>query len=305
MVGRSSEASAGQSTTNVGNDLDAIPHSPCAETSDDTDVHDVPEGAGDSYGDCNNDLFGQQTEQDGLSGQQANNDIHIDDVEHEAHGEHAEGFNDEENHPLDEIEHNFSQFDAETTIGLDSQIHDIEITTKFIEALKNAKLEDSNMLPDDIARLHAAPSDFPFDVYDPDFLLSLRTFLSVNTASQEVYNTFCDAVLTRHPDNTFLSYDQIKRRIQQITVHSVILLNVLSALNPAINIPLVHVPNELQGTNIILYPWDLCYKLSTDHQRMLNECTIARSELTRSLLIYELTGIKLMYTMISTSEATT
>lgn len=135
------------------------------------------------------------------------------DVENEAHEEHA----DEANHPLDEIERDFSQFDAETTLGLDSQIHDIEITAKFIEALKNAKLEDSNMLPDDIARLRAAPSDFPFDVYDPDFLLSLRTFLAVNTASQEVYNTFRDAVLARHPDNTFLSYDQIKRRVQQIS----------------------------------------------------------------------------------------
>ena len=103
------------------------------------------------------------------------------------------------------------------TIGLDSKIYDLEITAKFIEELKNAKLDDSNMHPDDIARLREAPSEFPFDVDDPDFLFSLRTFLAVNNASEQVYNSFRDAALARHPHNTFLSYDQIKRRVQQIS----------------------------------------------------------------------------------------
>ncbi|KAF8345425.1 hypothetical protein F5887DRAFT_885039, partial [Amanita rubescens] len=104
------------------------------------------------------------------------------------------------------------------TVGLGSEIDDIKTAAQFIEELKHAKLDNSNMHPNDIARLREAPKDFPFDVCDPDFLLSLRTFLAVNNASQDVYNSFRDAYLIRHPkDHVFLSYDQIKRRIQQIS----------------------------------------------------------------------------------------
>ena len=138
--------------------------------------------------------------------------MHGEHTPHHLNEEGTEGTND---HPLDQFpfEHNIET----KTIGLDSKIHDLEITAKFIEELKNAKLEDSNMHPDDIARLREAPSEFPFDVDDPDFLFSLRTFLAVSNASEEVYNSFRNAALARHLQNTFLSYDQIKRRVQQIT----------------------------------------------------------------------------------------
>ncbi len=115
-----------------------------------------------------------------------------------------------------DIQRNLSMFENET-IGLGSEIDDIKTAAQFIEELKHAKLDNSNMHPSDIARLREAPKDFPFDVCDPDFLLSLRTFLAVNNASQEVYNSFRDAYLIRHPEDVFLSYDQIKRRIQQIS----------------------------------------------------------------------------------------
>ncbi|KAM6491247.1 hypothetical protein JOM56_013486, partial [Amanita muscaria] len=85
-------------------------------------------------------------------------------------------------------------------------INDIETAAKFIEELKNAKLDDSNMRTDDIAHLHTAPEDFPFNVSDPDFVFSLRTFFAVNNASENVYNSFRDAALDRYPQNAFLSY---------------------------------------------------------------------------------------------------
>jgi len=69
----------------------------------------------------------------------------------------------------------------------------------------------------DIQRLRDAPHEFPFDVEDADFLFVLRAFLSVTNASQETYNSFRAAALARHPDNPFLSFDQMKRRVEQIS----------------------------------------------------------------------------------------
>ena len=93
-----------------------------------------------------------------------------------------------------EIQHNLSMF-VNKMIGLSSKIDDIKTAAEFIKELKHAKLDDSNMLTSDIACLHEALKDFPFDVYNPDFLLSLQTFLAVNNASQHVYNSFCDTYL--------------------------------------------------------------------------------------------------------------
>jgi hypothetical protein len=103
------------------------------------------------------------------------------------------------------------------TSGLDSDIPDIEIIGRFIELLKHARLEDSNMAPRDIVRLREAPSTFPFDIHDPDFIFSLRSFLSATNASQETYNSFRLAALARYPEATFYSFDQMKRRVEQIS----------------------------------------------------------------------------------------
>ena len=98
-------------------------------------------------------------------------------------------------------------------IGLNSEIEDIQIAAEFIEELKHVKLDDSNMLPEDIAHLHEAPKDFPFDVDDPNFQFLLQTFLATTNASQDVYNSFCGATHARYPENVFLSLDKIKHCI--------------------------------------------------------------------------------------------
>jgi hypothetical protein len=107
---------------------------------------------------------------------------------------------DEMHHPLEAFLHerDFSQFELET-MGLDSAIEDIEIAAKFIEELKHATLDGSNMHLNDVTRLREAPKDFPFDVHDPDFVFSLRTFLC-HTLSQTLYpeHMLC-ACLIYHP----------------------------------------------------------------------------------------------------------
>ncbi|KAF8330259.1 hypothetical protein F5887DRAFT_840521, partial [Amanita rubescens] len=98
-----------------------------------------------------------------------------------------------------------------------SQMSDIQIAAQFINELKNATLEHTGMDPEDIEHLRSAPSHFSFDVHDPDFIFSLRTFMAVSNASQATYNAFRDATLERHPTDPFLSYDQVKRRIEQLS----------------------------------------------------------------------------------------
>ncbi|KAF8348518.1 hypothetical protein F5887DRAFT_1249038 [Amanita rubescens] len=100
------------------------------------------------------------------------------------------------------------------TLGLDSQMSDIQIAAQFINELKNATLEHTRMDPENIEHLHSAPSHFSFDVYDPDFIFSLCTFMAVSNASQATYN---DTALEQHPTDPFLSCDQVKRRIEQLS----------------------------------------------------------------------------------------
>jgi hypothetical protein len=101
--------------------------------------------------------------------------------------------------------------------GLESKIEDIETMVRFIELLKDAKLDGSKMDTEDIARLRCASSEFPSNAFDPNFLFALRSFFACNNASQETYNRFCAAALARHPEDEFLSYHQVRRRIEQIS----------------------------------------------------------------------------------------
>jgi hypothetical protein len=102
-------------------------------------------------------------------------------------------------------------------LGAGSRIDEIRITAGFISAIKAATLENSNMSTRDIERLREAPCNFPFDVEDSHFLFALRTFFAVTNASEDTYNSFRAAALACYPDSPFLSYDQVKRRVEQIS----------------------------------------------------------------------------------------
>ena len=80
-------------------------------------------------------------------------------------------------------------------IGMTSCMPDLRTTAAFIHGIKTATLENSNMHKNDIERLREAPRDFPFDVKDPYFLFSLRSFFAVTNASEETYNSFRAAAI--------------------------------------------------------------------------------------------------------------
>jgi hypothetical protein len=104
-------------------------------------------------------------------------------------------------------------------VGLDSCIEDIKTSAELIKLLQNASLDDSGMSLEDIDRLRNPRSDKDpnIDPTDPAFILSLHSFLSCTDASEATYNGFRQAYLARHPDESFLSLYQIRRRIECLT----------------------------------------------------------------------------------------
>jgi hypothetical protein len=106
--------------------------------------------------------------------------------------------------------------DADRFDGPPTHIYDIKIALAFIDKIKSASLDDENHDTTILQRLRH-PYQHPLDVHDPDLRLSIDLFLSVNDSSQDTYNRAHDAILRRHPDDAILSYDQVKRKIAQLS----------------------------------------------------------------------------------------
>ena len=119
--------------------------------------------------------------------------------------------------PSDGVPIGSGSSDNDTVLGLNSPIDELKKTAQFICGLRCATLEHSNMQQDDIDRLRAADPDPFIDIGDRHFIKSLRGFLSSTTASQSTYNDWRDLLLECYPDDPFLSFDQMKRRVQQLS----------------------------------------------------------------------------------------
>jgi hypothetical protein len=97
------------------------------------------------------------------------------------------------------------------------QLDNIKLVMQYIQALESASLSDEMGLDSEtIDRLRDAPQ-VPVDLTDPDLRLSLDLFLSVSNSSQETYISARKAILRRHPEDEILTYDQIKRRVAQLS----------------------------------------------------------------------------------------
>jgi hypothetical protein len=103
------------------------------------------------------------------------------------------------------------------TRGMDSPIDELKKTAQFIAALRGATLEQSNMRPEDIDRLRAAEADPHLDVADRHFTKALRVFLSTTNASQATYDDIRSSLMLCYPEDPFLSFRQVKRRVEQLS----------------------------------------------------------------------------------------
>jgi len=73
------------------------------------------------------------------------------------------------------------------------------------------------MQQEDINRLRAADPDPRLDVTDKHFVKALRAFLSTTNTSESTYNAIRSSLLECYPDDPFLSFGQVKRRVEQLS----------------------------------------------------------------------------------------
>ena len=95
-------------------------------------------------------------------------------------------------------------------------IDDLKTACEFIDGLHNASLDDENLPEDVLARLRH-PLEHPLDIDNPDIRLSVELFLSIGNASQDTYTSARAAVLRRHPNDPILSFDQVKRKVAELS----------------------------------------------------------------------------------------
>ncbi|KAJ3911922.1 hypothetical protein F5877DRAFT_93697 [Lentinula edodes] len=86
-------------------------------------------------------------------------------------------------------------------------IDDIKLVNKFIDALKNATLEnDIEPLENDILEQLRSPLQEEVTITNPDHRLSIDIFLSITTAAEQTYTSVQEAILRRHPESDILSF---------------------------------------------------------------------------------------------------
>ncbi len=107
--------------------------------------------------------------------------------------------------------------DDEIHLGLNSTINDLKKTACFIDALRGATLEESNMQQGDIDRLRATKPDPCLDITDKHFDKAFGLFMSTTNTSQANYNAIRSRMLKCYPNDPFLSFDQMKRHVQQLS----------------------------------------------------------------------------------------
>ncbi|KAJ7187369.1 hypothetical protein C8R46DRAFT_879601 [Mycena filopes] len=107
--------------------------------------------------------------------------------------------------------------DPEAAPDVTVRLEDFKITNRFIEALRNASLEDpTEALEAHIIELiRNPPREAP--QITPDQRLSIDLFLAVTTASEQTYTSARDAIQRRHPDDPVLSYYEVKKLVQELS----------------------------------------------------------------------------------------
>jgi hypothetical protein len=117
----------------------------------------------------------------------------------------------------DQFEHVTPSQDNERNPALNSPLPDIQLSGRFIQSLIDAKVDESGMTKEDILRLRNPTAELPFDPTEPAFVHSLRTFISCANASEQVYAMTQKNYLARHPDETFYSHYQVKKRLELLS----------------------------------------------------------------------------------------
>ncbi|KDQ52675.1 hypothetical protein JAAARDRAFT_198028 [Jaapia argillacea MUCL 33604] len=128
----------------------------------------------------------------------------------------ADDLNEDTNRPMSPIHGTSNATSAAAAPPGVSPIPEIRIATDFINALKDATLDNGDLSPDVLDRLRN-PITEPLNINNPDLLYSLELFLALNDSSEGAFDQVRNATHRRIPEVEILSLDQIKRRICEMT----------------------------------------------------------------------------------------
>ena len=100
---------------------------------------------------------------------------------------------------------------------LTAHLEDLKQTLAAIQEIKNASL-DAQFEEEDLSYLRN-PTEEELNINDQYFRLSLDMYIILTNASQETYRELVAAFLRCHPEakGKLLSYDQIRRRVKNLT----------------------------------------------------------------------------------------
>jgi hypothetical protein len=99
-----------------------------------------------------------------------------------------------------------------------SAIPHIRLNQQFIKLLQAATLSDSGLSDEGMKRLRSPPQQtLQAQLQDADLKYSIMTYFKTSRGCRKTYRSAREAALERHPKDNFLSFDQIKTRIEELT----------------------------------------------------------------------------------------
>jgi hypothetical protein len=122
--------------------------------------------------------------------------------------------NDEADGDGNEVEGN----EAEDDFHVESNVEDLDIACQFVDLLKKAEFGDEHDGLDEktLERLRNPPTE-EFVLDDPHLKLSIKNYLSTRKASQETYDSIRANIIECFPESKMLTFNQVKRKIAEIT----------------------------------------------------------------------------------------
>jgi hypothetical protein len=91
----------------------------------------------------------------------------------------------------------------------------LRVSVDFIKGIEGASL-DNDPLPGDVQERLRSPSTTP-PLVDTDLQMCLGIFLETTNGSQATYNGVCQFIKQPYPDANTSSYDQMKRKLAELT----------------------------------------------------------------------------------------
>ncbi|KAJ7575210.1 hypothetical protein C8J56DRAFT_801872 [Mycena floridula] len=96
----------------------------------------------------------------------------------------------------------------------DSLIDDLQTTQEFMKLLQEASWTD---VSPELRELLQNPPTEELDISNPDLRLSIDEYLACSGASEQTYHSVRAGILRRYPTSSMLSYDQVRRRVKNMT----------------------------------------------------------------------------------------